>query len=166
MLRKLRTCNSNLPVLMLTAKDLVENKVAGLDAGADNYLVKLFGMAELLTKFGALQRRSPQIHSYKLQVENLVVNCGNRTVCHFAISSKSQIIALINKEFLLSEYFIKHPNQIVNTDLIWNQLLKVSANTFSNVVAAQVRLLRRKLESVGGANLIETLQGVIYRMRN
>ncbi|WP_333387397.1 response regulator [Microcoleus sp. POL10_C6] len=107
LLRKLRTCNSNLPVLMLTAKDLRENKVAGLDAGADNYLVKPFGMAELLAKFGDLQRRSPQIQLQQLQVENLVVSCGSRTGCHFAISNKSQIIALIKKE-------LQH--QIVNTD--------------------------------------------------
>lgn len=103
---------------MLTAKDLRENKVAGLDAGADNYLVKPFGMAELLAKFGALQRRSTHIQPQQLQVENLVVNCGNRTVCHFAISGKSHLIALINKESQLREYFRKHPNQIVNTDQI------------------------------------------------
>jgi len=166
LLRRLRAKHSALPVLMLTAKDRMEDKVAGLDAGADDYLVKPFGMAELLARLRALQRRSPQIQPQQLQVGNLVLDCGNRTVCHLGRSGNSQIISLTNKEFQLLEYFMKHPNQIVTTDKIRNQLWEVSADTFSNVVAAQVRLLRRKLESVGGTNLIETVHGVGYRMRN
>ena len=165
LLQRLRANNSVLPVLMLTAKDRMEDKVAGLDAGADDYLVKPFGMAELLARLRALQRRSPQIQPQQLQVGNLVLDCGTRTVRHLG-SGNSQIISLTNKEFQLLEYFMKHPNQIITTDQIRNQLWEASADTFSNVVAAQVRLLRRKLESVGGANLIETVHGVGYRMRN
>lgn len=166
LLQRLRAKNSALPVLMLTAKDRMEDKVAGLDAGADDYLVKPFGMAELLARLRALQRRSPQIQPQQLKVGNLVLDCGTRTVCHLAINGKSQIISVTNKEFQLLQYFMKHPNQIVATEQIRNQLWEASADTFSNVVAAQVRLLRRKLESVGCANLIETVHGVGYRMRN
>ncbi len=166
LLRRLRAKPNALPVLMLTAKDRMEDKVAGLDAGADDYLVKPFGMAELLARLRALQRRSPQIQPQQLQVGNLVLDCGNRTACHLERNSQNQIISLTNKEFQLLEYFMKHPNQIVTTDQIRNQLWEASADTFSNVVAAQVRLLRRKLESVGCANLIETVHGVGYRMRN
>lgn len=166
LLRRLRAQPNALPVLMLTAKDRMEDKVAGLDAGADDYLVKPFGMAELLARLRALQRRSPQIQPQQLQVGNLVLDCGNRTACHLERDGKNQIISLTNKEFQLLEYFMKHPNQIVTTDQIRNQLWEASADTFSNVVAAQVRLLRRKLESVGCANLIETVHGVGYRMRN
>ena len=166
LLRRLRAKPNALPVLMLTAKDRMEDKVAGLDAGADDYLVKPFGMAELLARLRALQRRSPQIQPQQLQIGNLVLDCGNRTACHLAPNSKNQIISLTNKEFQLLEYFMRHPNQIVTTDQIRNQLWEASADTFSNVVAAQVRLLRRKLESVGCANLIETVHGVGYRMRN
>lgn len=166
LLRRLRAKHSALPVLMLTAKDRMEDKVAGLDAGADDYLVKPFGMAELLARLRALQRRSPQIQPQQLQVGNLVLDCGNRTVLMLDKIGNSQIIFLTNKEFQLLEYFMKHLNQIVTTDQIRNQLWEVSADTFSNVVAAQVRLLRRKLESVGGANLIETVHGVGYRMRS
>ena len=166
LLRRLRAKHSALPVLMLTAKDRMEDKVAGLDAGADDYLVKPFGMAELLARLRALQRRSPQIQPQQLQVGNLVLDCGNRTACHLERNGKNQIISLTTKEFHLLEYFMKHPNQIVTTDQIRNQLWEASADTFSNVVAAQVRLLRRKLESVGCANLIETVHGVGYRMRN
>ncbi len=166
LLRRLRAKPNALPVLMLTAKDRMEDKVAGLDAGADDYLVKPFGMAELLARLRALQRRSPQIQPQQLQIGNLVLDCGNRTACYLERNSQNQIISLTNKEFQLLEYFMKHPNQIVTTDQIRNQLWEASADTFSNVVAAQVRLLRRKLESVGCANLIETVHGVGYRMRN
>ena len=166
LLRRLRAKPNALPVLMLTAKDRMEDKVAGLDAGADDYLVKPFGMAELLARLRALQRRSPQIQPQQLQVGNLVLDCGNRTACHLERHGKNQIISLTNKEFQLLEYLMKHPNQIVTTDQIRNQIWEASADTFSNVVAAQVRLLRRKLESVGCANLIETVHGVGYRMRN
>jgi len=166
LLRRLRAKPNALPVLMLTAKDRMEDKVAGLDAGADDYLVKPFGMAELLARLRALQRRSPQIQPQQLQIGNLVLDCGNRTVCHVERNGKNQIISLTTKEFQLLEYFMKHPNQIVTTDQIRNQLWEASADTFSNVVAAQVRLLRRKLESVGCANLIETVHGVGYHMRN
>lgn len=166
LLRRLRAKPNALPVLMLTAKDRMEDKVAGLDAGADDYLVKPFGMAELLARLRALQRRSPQIQPQQLQVGNLVLDCGNRTACHLERNGQNQIISLTNKEFHLLEYFMKHPNQIVTTDQIRNQIWEASADTFSNVVAAQVRLLRRKLESVGCANLIETVHGVGYRMRN
>jgi DNA-binding response OmpR family regulator len=166
LLQRLRAKNSPLPVLMLTAKDRMEDKVAGLDAGADDYLVKPFGMAELLARLRALQRRSPQIQPQQLQVGNLILDCGTRTVFQIDRSGKNQSIFLTNKEFQLLEYFMKHPNQIVTTDQIRNQLWEVSADTFSNVVAAQVRLLRRKLEAVGCANLIETVHGIGYRMRH
>ena len=79
LLGRLRAKHSALPVLMLTAKDRMEDKVAGLDAGADDYLVKPFGMAELLARLRALQRRSPQIQPQQLQVGNLILDCGNRT---------------------------------------------------------------------------------------
>ena len=107
-----------------------------------------------------------QIEPQQIQVGNLVLDCGSRTVRHLDRSGNSLIISLTNKEFQLLEYFMKHPNQIITTDQIRNQLWEASADSFSNVVAAQVRLLRRKLESVGGANLIETVHGVGYRMRH
>ncbi|MBE9165009.1 MULTISPECIES: two-component system response regulator RppA [Microcoleaceae] len=165
LLQKLRERNCFLPVLMLTAKDRMEDKVAGLDAGADDYLVKPFGMAEMLARLRALQRRSPQIQPQQLQIGNLALDCGSRTVFYLDSHGKHQNISLTNKEFQLLEYLMKHPNQIVTTDQIRNQIWEASADSFSNVVAAQVRLLRRKLESVGCANLIETVYGVGYRMK-
>jgi DNA-binding response OmpR family regulator len=164
LLQRLRGRNDSLPVLMLTAKDSMEDKVTGLDAGADDYLVKPFGMAELLARLRALQRRSPQIIPAQLQVGNLTLDAGMRTVYWQNSSANRQEIALTTKEFQLLEYLMRHPNQILTTDQIRNQIWDVGADTFSNVVAAQMRLLRRKLESVGCTGLIETVHGVGYRL--
>jgi DNA-binding response OmpR family regulator len=164
LLRKLRLQNQPLPVLMLTAKDSMEDKVAGLDAGADDYLVKPFGMAELLARLRALQRRSPQLQPQQLTVGNLTLDYGNRTVCFQDILGEQQIIPLTNKEFQLLEYFMQHPHQIVTSDQIRNQLWEMNAEPISNVVAAQMRLLRRKLAPSGGDRLIETVHGIGYRL--
>ncbi|MCV3214669.1 response regulator transcription factor [Plectonema radiosum NIES-515] len=161
--KQLRQNKNPLPVLMLTAKDTMEDKVAGLDAGADDYLVKPFGMAELLARLRALQRRSPQFQPQQLSVGNLTLDYGNSTVSHNFQADK-QVILLTNKEFQLLEYFMKHPNQIVTSEQIRYQLWEVSSETMSNVVAAQMRLLRRKLTNSGCANLIETLHGLGYRL--
>ncbi len=160
----LRHNKNPLPVLMLTAKDTMEDKVTGLDAGADDYLVKPFGMAELLARLRALQRRSPQFQPQQLSVGNLTLDYGSSTVVSQNPDRDKQVIPLTNKEFQLLEYFMKHPNQIVTSEQIRYQLWEVSSETISNVVAAQMRLLRRKLASSGCANLIETLHGLGYRL--
>ncbi|WP_337884476.1 two-component system response regulator RppA [Fischerella thermalis] len=162
--QRLRKNNNPLPVLMLTAKDRMEDKVAGLDAGADDYLVKPFGMAELLARLRALQRRSPHFQAKELTVGNLTLDYSSSAVVSQNASGGKQVIPLTNKEFQLLEYFMKHPNQIVTTEQIRNQLWEVSAEPASNVVAAQVRLLRRKLTNSGCTNPIETLHGMGYRL--
>ncbi|MGF1672638.1 MAG: two-component system response regulator RppA [Rivularia sp. (in: cyanobacteria)] len=161
--QKLRQNHNSLPVLMLTAKDSMEDKVAGLDAGADDYLVKPFGMEELLARLRALQRRLPQFQPQTLKMGNLILDYGKNTIMNQNILGNKQDIHLTNKEFQLLEYFMKHPNQILTTEQIRNQLWEVSAESSSNVVAAQVRLLRRKLMSNGCGNPIETLHGMGYR---
>lgn len=161
--RRLRDRGHSLPVLMLTAKDSMEDKVAGLDAGADDYLVKPFGMAELLARIRALQRRSPQFQPQQLQVGSLILDYGNRTIYRLDLNGDKQAIGLTNKEFQLLEYFMKHPNQIVTSNQIRNQLWEVNADATSNVVAAQVRLLRRQLALVGSEYPIETIHGTGYR---
>ncbi|GET39273.1 two-component system response regulator RppA [Microseira wollei] len=166
LLGRLRAKNNPLPVLMLTAKDRMEDKVTGLDAGADDYLVKPFGMAELLARLRALQRRSPQIQPPQLQVGNLTLDYGTRTVYSQNKNGEKPEISLTNKEFQLLEYLMKHPNQIITSEQIRNQIWEASADTFSNVVAAQMRLLRRKLEPIGCANIIETVHGVGYRLNS
>jgi DNA-binding response OmpR family regulator len=164
LLRRLRQKHNSLPVLMLTAKDSLEDRVIGLDAGADDYLVKPFRMAELLARVRALQRRSPQLQPQQLQVGDLLLDCGTRIVYRLARNGSQQQVPLTNKEFLLLEYFMSHPNQVMTTEQIRNQLWEVSAEPMSNVVAAQMRLLRRKLESIGCTVPIETVHGIGYRL--
>jgi DNA-binding response OmpR family regulator len=163
LLQRLRTRNNPLPVLMLTVKDRMEDKVAGLDAGADDYLVKPFGMEELLARLRALQRRSPQVQPEQLQVGSLILDYGTRTVCRQHFNGDRQLIPLTTKEFQLLEYFMKHPHQFVTRDQLLNHLYEMNAERISNVVAAQVRLLRRKLSEHGCDGLIETVPGMGYR---
>lgn len=163
--QRLRQQNNPLPILMLTAKDRMEDKVTGLDAGADDYLVKPFGMAEFLARVRALQRRSPQLQPQQLQVGNLVLDYATRTLTNQNLSSARQTVFLTNKEFQLLEYFFQHPQQIITRDRIIEQLWEVGAEPLSNVVAAQMRLLRRKLEEINSDRLIETIYGIGYRFQ-
>ena len=161
--QRLRQQHNSLPVLILTAKDRMEDKVTGLDAGADDYLVKPFGMAELLARLRALQRRVPQMQPQQLQVGNLTLDYQTHAVCAQNSLGTQQVIVLTAKEFQLLEYFLQHPNQIVTSDQIRNQLWEVNAESVSNVVAAQIRLLRRKLAQSGSDRFIETVHGIGYR---
>jgi DNA-binding response OmpR family regulator len=164
LLHRLRARNNPLPVLMLTAKDGLDDMVTGLDAGADDYLVKPFRMAELLARLRALQRRAPQLQPQQLQVGSLTLDYGTRTVYCQKQLGEQQVVYLTTKEFQLLEYFMKHPNQILTSDQIRNQIWEMNADTTSNVVAAQMRLLRRQLAVVNCAHLIETIHGTGYRL--
>ncbi len=169
--QRLRAQGNPLPILMLTAKDGMADKVAGLDAGADDYLVKPFKIAELLARLRALQRRSPQMQPQQLQVGTLVLDFNTSTVTvqddrgdTHPVGNRPQVLFLTNKEFQLLEYFMRHPNQILSRDRLMNQLWEIDAEPISNVVAAQVRLLRRKLGEYGYDKLIETIPGMGYRL--
>jgi DNA-binding response OmpR family regulator len=162
--QRLRAEQNPLPVLMLTAKDRMEDRVIGLDAGADDYLIKPFGMAELLARLRALQRRSLQIQPPQLKVSNLILDYGTSTVSISATSGELQNIPLTTKEFQLLEYFMQHPNQILSRDQIIGRIWQAEADFNSNVVAAQMRLLRRKLIEYGYDHLIETVYGMGYKL--
>ncbi len=162
--QRLRQQKSSVPVLILTAKDRMEDKVIGLDAGADDYLVKPFGMAELLARLRALQRRSPQLQPLQLQVANLTLDPSTSTISSQDRKGHKHSILLTAKEYQLLEYFMKHPNQILSREQILDRLWEVQAEPESNVVAAQIRLLRRKLMEHGCENLIETVYGLGYRL--
>lgn len=163
LLQRLRKSQSNLPVLMLTAKDSIDDRVIGLDAGADDYLVKPFGMQELLARLRALQRRSPNLQTQQLQVSNLLLDYANNKVF---ITKKEQkiVINLTLKEFQLLEYFMRHPGQIITRDMLLARLWEFGSDPISNVVAAQIRLLRKKLAQHGCDNIIETVYGLGYRL--
>lgn len=161
--KRLRKNQNPLPVILLTAKDRIEDRVQGLDAGADDYLVKPFGMLELLARLRALQRRSPQIQATQLKVANLVLDYNTSTIAAPDINGKYQSIQLTAKEFQLLEYFMQHPHQILTRDQILSRLWEMQAEPESNVVAAQIRLLRRRLAEYGQEKLIETVYGLGYR---
>lgn len=161
---KLRKQRNPLPVLMLTARDRWEDRVSGLDAGADDYLVKPFRMEELLARLRALQRRSPQLQSQVLQVGDLTLDYSNRVLTWQTGDLASQSTRLSKKEFQLLEYFMRHPKQTLSRDQILNYLYEVDAERVSNVVAAQVRLVRKRLAEIGCEDLIETIPGGSYRI--
>ena len=163
--QRLRAQNSPLPVLMLTAKDRPEDAAEGLDAGADDYLVKPFRKVELLARLRALQRRSPHFQPQQLQVGKLTLDYGTHNLSITDEEGQSSPdIRLTHKEFQLLEYFMQHPRQIVNRDQILNQLWGSDADTISNVVAALMRQLRRKLSEYGSDQSIETIYGIGYRL--
>ncbi len=162
--KRLRARNRHLPILMLTAKDRIEDRVTGLDAGADDYLVKPFGMEELKARIRALQRRSPQLQTRQLQAGNLVLDSSTSTLSILHSKKPEEPILLTAKEFQIMEFFMQHPEQIITRDRLLNQIWEVRTEPTSNVVAAQIRLLRRKLAEYGYDNLIETLHGLGYRL--
>ena len=164
--KRLRSQGNSLPVLMLTARDRMEDRVMGLDSGADDYLIKPFGMVELMARLRALLRRPTQVQSQVLQVGTLILDYSNSTV---AIANQQNIaegIMLTTKEFQLLEYFMQHPNQILTRDQIMNRLWEFQAEPVSNVVAAQIRLLRKKLAEYNCDSGIETIYGLGYRLNS
>ncbi len=163
---RVRKANSSLPILILTARDSMLDRVTGLDAGADDYLVKPFGMVELLARLRALQRRSPQLQPQQLQIGWLILDYNTRTVIHQQASDQNLVVSLTNKEFQLLEYLMQHPDQVVSTEQIRSQVWEIDTESFSNVVAANMRLLRRKLNETGCQISIETIYGIGYRMNS
>ncbi|MBK1987166.1 response regulator transcription factor [Sphaerospermopsis aphanizomenoides BCCUSP55] len=160
---KLRAQKNQLPVMLLTAKDSMNDRVTGLDAGADDYLIKPFGMEELLARVRALQRRLPNFQPPQLQVGGLMLNYSNFSVVNVERDNYSPII-LTAKEFQLLEYLMQHPQQILTHDQIRARLWDFESDNVSNVVAAQVRLLRRKLSECGFPKAIETIRGLGYKL--
>ncbi len=160
--QRLRLHQNPLPVLMLTALGQPENRVAGLDAGADDYLVKPFVMEELLARLRALQRRSPQLQPQTLTVGGFTLDYGNN-VLSFGMSQPPQLIPLTVKEFQLFAYLMQNGDRIISGSKIRYQLWDLDEEPISNVVAAQMRLLRRKLANYGCPCPIETIPGQGYR---
>ena len=162
--QRLRAEKYTLPILMLTARDRMEDKITGLDAGADDYLVKPFGMEELLARLRALQRRAPTFQPEQLQVGNLRLDYGNNAIVITNSVGKEQSVSLTAKEFQLLEYLMQYPYLTLTHDQIRNRIWALDSESASNVVAAQIRLLRKKLAGFGCENVIETIRGFGYRL--
>lgn len=164
--KKLRLHQNPLPVIMLTALGQPENRIAGLDAGADDYLVKPFVMEELLARLRALQRRSPQLQPQTLIVGKFSLDYANNAlsvVTDAQDRQTSQVIPLTIKEFQILAYLMQNCDRIISGSKIRNQLWDLNEEPVSNVVAAQMRLLRRKLASHSCDCPIETIPSQGYR---
>lgn len=161
--QRLRARQSPLPVLMLTALGQPENRIEGLDAGADDYLVKPFVMAELLARLRALQRRSPQWRPQQLTVGPFALDDANTALQVSRPDQTHQLIPLTIKEFQVLTYLMQNPDRILSGSKIRQQLWDLDAEPVSNVVAAQIRLLRRKFAQYSCDCPIETVPGQGYR---
>ena len=164
--QRLRLHQNPLPVLMLTALGQPENRVAGLDAGADDYLVKPFVMEEFLARLRALQRRSPQLQPSTLTVADFTLDTANNVLRVNSDGCPLPVIPLTTKEFQLLMYLMQNPNRIIPGSKLRHQLWDIDEEPISNVVAAQMRLLRRKLAHHGCPCPIETVPGAGYRFNS
>ena len=160
--RRARAAGLGLPLLLLTARSDTADRVEGLDAGADDYLSKPFAMEELLARIRALQRRHPAYREPLLESGGY---CLDYSTGQLLVSTPSGQVSveLSAKEQQLMGYFLEHPSQIIPGSRLRNQLWDLHQDPVSNVVAAQVRLLRRKLASYDLASPIETVPSKGYR---
>jgi OmpR-family two-component system manganese-sensing response regulator len=165
--QELRSQGNQTPVLFLTAKDTLDDRVVGLDAGADDYLVKPFELRELLARVRALLRRSTELSNElatgqpsrdTLQGEDLELDLTNQLAYR-----QGRLIELSEKETRLLEYLMRHPGQLLTHEQIHQYLWSDTQKPSSNVLAALVRLLRRKIEAIGETPLIHTVYGRGYR---
>ncbi|HEY9595740.1 MAG TPA: response regulator transcription factor [Spirochaetia bacterium] len=158
--RQLRKRGVQVPVLMLTARDAVDDRVAGLDAGADDYLVKPFAMKELLARLRALSRRGPvTLRSPVLQVADLSMD----TTTH-RVRRGSRAIALTAKEYAVLECLIREPDRVFTRTMIAEHVWSYDIFNDSNVVDVYIRNLRRKIDDGFDLKLIQTVRGTGYRL--
>jgi DNA-binding response OmpR family regulator len=154
-----RKAGKTAPVLMLTAKDTTDDKVTGLDAGADDYLVKPVDVIELLARVRALGRRSPLWQGDILKLEDLELHLNSLILMRGEAKTK-----LSTREFQLMEYLMRHPNQVKSREQIEDTLWEWGTQPESNAVTTLVRRLRQRLESVGAKDCLETIYGMGYRL--
>ncbi|MEL6381605.1 MAG: two-component system response regulator RppA [Cyanobacteria bacterium J06626_18] len=163
--QRLRSRQNPLPVLMLTALGQPENRIAGLDAGADDYLVKPFVMEELLARLRALQRRSPQLKPKQLTVGAFTLDDANTQLQVELPDQPTLEIPLTLKEFQVLAYLMANCDRIIPGSKLRYQLWDLDEEPISNVVAAQIRLLRRKFARYNCDCPIKTVPGQGYRFR-
>lgn len=157
--RRLRS-GGPLPILMLTAKDNVSDRVQGLDAGADDYMVKPFSLDELLARIRALLRRSQPSRPKVMSFRDLTLDTGTRQA-----KRGDRVISLTAKEYELLELFMRHPRQVLTRDLIFDHVWDYDFGGESNIIEVYIRYLRQKLELEEEARLIHTVRGMGYVLR-
>ena len=157
--RELRRQRINTPIIMLTARDAVEDRIQGLDSGADDYLVKPFAMGELRARLRALLRREAPSKGSQIIIGDLSIDPATHRV-----ERSGRSIQLTAKEYALLEYFARHPDQIITREMAENHIWNYDFNGASNVVDVYVRRLRRKIDDPFETKLFETVRGVGYRL--
>lgn len=157
--KQVREWNITVPILILTARAETDTKVELLLSGADDYLVKPFSFAELTARIRALMRRPVESLPGTLKIGDLELNASERRV-----TRSGEEIPLTLKEFGLLEYFMRHPNQVVNWEDLLSHLWDFNYAGFSNVVDVHVKNLRRKLGEKNPGAVLETVRGIGYRM--
>jgi two-component system, OmpR family, response regulator MprA len=158
--RRLRRAGSRLPILMLTARAEVENRVEGLDAGADDYITKPFALEELLARMRALLRRTSDGSGEMLRFEDLELDPKTRDV-----RRGGEPIELTRTEFALLELFLLNPRQVLTRSLIFERVWGYDFGATSNSLDVYIGYLRRKTEAGGQPRLIQTVRGVGYALR-
>ncbi|MGK7949094.1 MAG: response regulator transcription factor [Xenococcaceae cyanobacterium] len=158
--RRLRSTGDKVPIILLTAKDEISDRVSGLDAGADDYIIKPFSIEELLARVRANLRRTQEEDTDLLQFEDLRLNTATREVYR-----GDRLIELTAKEFDLLEYLISHPRQVLTRDRILERVWGYDFMGDSNIIEVYVRYLRLKLEAEKESRLIHTVRGVGYVLR-
>jgi two-component system response regulator MprA len=160
--RRMRTAGDDTPVLMLTARDAIDDRVQGLDAGADDYLVKPFALAELLARLRALlRRRFEGDEGGLLRVGDLTLNLSTREG-----QRAERAFTLTRIEFDLLEMFLRHPRQVLTREVLLNKVWGFDFDSGTNSLAVYVGYLRRKLEDGGEPRCIQTVRGVGYVLRD
>ena len=157
--RQYRSLSHAAPVLMLTAKDTIADKVSGLDAGADDYIVKPVDVLELLARVRALGRRSPLWQGDTIKIADLELDLTS-----LSLSRAEQQIQLSVREFQLMEYLMRHPQQVLSRTQIEQALWSWGNEPESNAVTTLVRRLRQRMATVGAKDWLETVYGMGYRL--
>lgn len=157
---RLRSTGVQVPIIMLTAKDEVPDRVTGLNAGADDYVTKPFSMEELLARVKARLRRTQPNDPDRLEFEDLILNCLTREVYR-----ENQLIELTAKEFDLLEFLLRNPRQVITRDRILEKVWGYDFMGESNIIEVYIRALRIKLEVSNSKRLLHTVRGVGYVLR-
>ncbi len=157
--RTLRDRRIKTPILMLTARDSIDDRVAGLDSGADDYLVKPFAFAELLARVRALSRRESEVADPVLRIADLELDTASRQA-----KRDGSAIELTAKEYALLEYFMRNPGRVLTREMITERLWSYDAGGMTNVVDVYIRRLRRKIDDDSEIKLIQTLRGAGYKV--
>jgi DNA-binding response OmpR family regulator len=157
--RRLRQAGNRTPILLLTARDAIEDRVRGLDTGADDYLVKPFAFDELIARIRALFRREPGLIGSLLRVADLELDTLTRTA-----TRAGRAISLTTKEYTLLEYMMRNPNRVLTRTMISERVWNYDSFNVANVIDVYIGHLRRKIDDAEDVKLIHTVRGAGYRI--